>query len=198
VIDCLITEGLPGGGWRQDENALYIANLPYDTTTADMYTIFSCFGAVPPRGAKVMPGDGGQRRYGFINFLDSASAEFAVMAMDGVTQPDGTKLVVKLKNTGKDGEKGFGKDFAKNFGKGKWKSGNVDNGNKAADGPPPGVDADMYSRFEKKVESDGIMSAYDICKWYILEHLTHVTDEEEMKVLSDTMLKACTQLECKL
>ena len=49
----------------------------------------SCSGAIPPRGVKVMPGVAGQRLYGFVNFMDSANAEFAMMALNGVSQPDG-------------------------------------------------------------------------------------------------------------
>ena len=35
------------------------------------------------RAAKVMPGQVGQRLYGFVNFMDNANAEFAMMAMNG-------------------------------------------------------------------------------------------------------------------
>ena len=57
--------GLPGGGWRQEENALYVANLPYDSTAADLYTIFASFGAIPPRGVKVTPSN--LRMHSFAN-----------------------------------------------------------------------------------------------------------------------------------
>merc|ERR1712023_515088 len=42
---------------------------------------FSCFGAIPPRGVKVMPVLAGQRLYGFVNFMDEVNAEYAVAAM---------------------------------------------------------------------------------------------------------------------
>merc|ERR1712185_763369 len=81
MIDCLINEGLPGGNFKHDApgTALYLANLPHDTTEEDLYTIFATFGAIPPRGVKVMPGMPGQRTYGFCNFINPAHAEFAMM-----------------------------------------------------------------------------------------------------------------------
>merc|ERR1719375_402502 len=76
VIDQLIVEGLPGGRFDHNANSLYLTNLPPDTTNIDLYTIFSCFGAIPPRGVRVMPGIPGQRGYGFVNYIDHMAAEF--------------------------------------------------------------------------------------------------------------------------
>lgn len=187
MIDGLIAEGLPGGGWRQEENALYLANLPHDTTAEDLYTIFASFGAIPPRGVKVMPGSPGQRTFGFCNFMEAANAEFAMMAMNGVTQPDGCKLIVKLKQQKGKGEgKGKGGDFK-----------GYDGGDMASNGMstvPPGVDPLIWSRLQNKLKEDGVMSSYDISQWYIIEHLSHVADEEEMKVTCDMLLSACEKL----
>merc|ERR1719216_330257 len=46
---------LPGTeGIRPHTNQLYVRGLPSDTTDADLLEIFAPFGAIPPRGVKVM------------------------------------------------------------------------------------------------------------------------------------------------
>lgn len=187
MIEGLIAEGLPGGNWNHDENALYIANLPPDTTEHDLYIIFSCFGTMPPRGVKVMGGE--PRKFGFCNFMESASADFAVTALNGVIMPDGCKLVVRLKTP-----KGQGKGFQKSAKTDYWVP-------PAAVAPvkviqkPDAVDSVMWTRLQLKLNKSGKMSSYDISQWYILEFLGHVTDENEMKDLCDVLLAACAHLD---
>merc|ERR1719367_1108667 len=47
-------ENRPGTGWMNDQNALYVANLPADTTDLDLYRIFAPFGAIAPKGVRAM------------------------------------------------------------------------------------------------------------------------------------------------
>jgi len=98
---------LPGsqpGGYINDVNALYIANLPPDTNDLDLYKIFSSFGAVAPKGVRAMinKDDGTCKGIGFVNFLEPASVDTAVETLNGMDLPDGSRLVVKAKAGGKD------------------------------------------------------------------------------------------------
>lgn len=183
LVDGLIAEGLPGAAQDKESNALYVTNMPHDTTDADLYVIFASFGAIPPRGVRVMPTQPGNRSYGFVNFMESANAEFAMMAMNGVTQPDGAKLIVKQK--AKKGESTGGPEvrFATPFGASA----------PALSGPSAGVTPAMMARLQKKLAM-GPMSSYDISQWYIIEYLSHVTDEEEMKKTCDMLLTACSHM----
>merc|ERR1740138_598309 len=58
----LITAGaLPGGKYMNDnDNALFVGSLPNDTTTEDLYEIFSPFGAIAAKGCRAMYDDWGQ------------------------------------------------------------------------------------------------------------------------------------------
>jgi hypothetical protein len=183
VIDGLVREGLPGGWFNKDENALYVSNLPHDTTDKDLYVIFATFGAMPPRGVRVMPGTPGQRLWAFVNFMDSTTKEFAMMALNGVTQPDGCKLIVTEKKTR---ETLAAEKTAKAAGKGKGMLaiGGGDDG---------GLDSIMMSRLREKL-SQGTMNAYELSQWYIIEYLGHVTDENEMKTTCDQLLAASAKL----
>lgn len=181
VIDGLIKEGLPGAYWenrREVQNALYLNNLPPDTTDMDLYTIFASFGPVCPRGVKVMPGVPGHYRFGFINYMDAATAEFAVNAMNGVIMPDGAALVVKLKR-----QKGQATNPAPSP---------LAIATAAAAAPVP-VDPAMLARLKAKL-AQAPMGAYDLSQWYIIEHLSEIKDEGEMKRVCDMLLAACAQL----
>jgi RNA recognition motif-containing protein len=175
LVDSLIAEGLPGGKFDQNQNALYLTNLPYDVTAEDLYTVFGCFGAIPPRGVRVMPGTPGARCYGFVNFLDQTAAEFAVMAMNGVTQPDGYKLIVKLKN----------QNTSEQFGTGSLLP--IDNS------LPKDINPIMLARIQKKLK-EGKMSSYDISQWYICEYLENIEEEEDMKANCDALLSVCSYI----
>lgn len=98
LVDGLMKEGLPGSNLPKDTNALYVTNLPWDTTELDLYTVFAAFGAIPPRGCRVMPAsEPGARLYAFVNFMELQNAEFAATCLNGVLQPDGAKMFVKAK-----------------------------------------------------------------------------------------------------
>jgi len=185
LIDGLIAEGLPGGNHEKDKNSLYITNLPFDTTDEDLYIIFASFGAIPPRGVRIMPGTPGRRLYGFVNFIEETNAEFAMMAMNGVTQPDGYKLVVKLKTPKENTGKGGG-GAAYGGMMGGMMGGGAD---EAA-----GIDPTMLQKLRAKLKTGTANSAYDISQWYIVENLGHVTQESEMKSICDMLLAACTHL----
>mmetsp|Transcript_58196 Transcript_58196/g.123573 ORF Transcript_58196/g.123573 Transcript_58196/m.123573 type:complete len:253 (-) Transcript_58196:36-794(-) len=99
---------LPGGKWTNDENALFIGGLPYDTTDCDLYEIFSPFGAIPAAGVRAMTHeDGSCRGIGFVNFLDSTAAQTAIATLNGTMMPDGTTLRVCTK--GAPGQRSGGK-----------------------------------------------------------------------------------------
>merc|ERR1740117_1461564 len=102
--------------------------------------------------------------------------------MNGVTQPDGAKLVVKPK-TKKSDMVALGAGGLAAY------SGFAD----AAAAAPPGVTPAMMMRLQKKL-STGMMSSYDVSQWYILEYLGHVTSEAEMKSTCDQLLAACSHL----
>lgn len=92
-------KALPGGtGWINDENALYIANLPVDTADIDLYRIFAPFGAIAPKGVRAMLNeDGSCKGIGFVNFLDPMAAQAAVLTLNGTWLPDGSTLIVREK-----------------------------------------------------------------------------------------------------
>merc|ERR1712061_841331 len=107
---------LPGGKWANDENALFVGGLPPDTTTTDLYEIFSPFGAIPSGGCRAMMDDFGScKGIGFVNFSDQSVAQTAIMTLNGATMPDGTTLKVSTKQPSKSGDQG-----AKGKGKGKF------------------------------------------------------------------------------
>merc|ERR1719401_816221 len=109
----LVTAGaLPGGKWANDENALFVGGLPPDTTTDDLYEIFTPFGAIPSGGCKAMvdPESGTCKGIGFVNFLEMTAAQTAIMSLNGAAMPDGTMLKVSVKKEGGGGKaKGKGK-----------------------------------------------------------------------------------------
>lgn len=94
----LITGGLPGGDFDFDKNALQVGGLPPDTTDQDLYTIFSTFGPMPPRGARIRRRpDGACDGVGFVNYMESKSADMAITALSGIQLPDGQRLHVSVK-----------------------------------------------------------------------------------------------------
>jgi len=110
LVDGLLSSGaMPGGAkYQNDDNALYVGGLPYDTTDADLYLIFSPFGAIAPRGVRAMKGDDTPcKGFGFVNFLDTEGAQAAVQTLNGTQMPDGKVLKVSIK--GPQGAKGKGK-----------------------------------------------------------------------------------------
>lgn len=126
-----------------------------------------------------MPGIPGQRGYGFVNYIDHMAAEFAMMALNGVVQPDGCKLVVKRKNSGRDPEAG---------GPGTWAP------PKLEDETPKDLNPIMLERIKKKLAEGNKESSFDISQWYITEFLGHITEEAEMKTSCDQLLAVCAHL----
>merc|ERR1711933_326173 len=98
--ESLVTAGaLPGGKLAHDNgNALFIGGLPPDTTSEDLYEIFTPFGAVATRGCRVMCDDwGGCKGFGFVNYIDPQQAQVAIMTLNGASMPDGSTLKVSIK-----------------------------------------------------------------------------------------------------
>eukprot|EP00930_Biecheleria_cincta_P088149 TRINITY_DN7738_c0_g1_i2.p1 TRINITY_DN7738_c0_g1~~TRINITY_DN7738_c0_g1_i2.p1 ORF type:complete len:289 (+),score=42.56 TRINITY_DN7738_c0_g1_i2:74-940(+) len=102
LIEYLITEGLPGSQSPPGDNTLYVQGLPSDTTAHDLYVLFSPFGSISPRGCAVMPSKSGVGMccgYGFVNYIDSASGEMAMSALNGRQFGDGLVLQVRRKQS---------------------------------------------------------------------------------------------------
>jgi len=102
LIEYLLTEGLPGSLSGPGDNTLYVQGLPSDTTAHDLYVLFSPFGSISPRGCAVMPSKSGIGMccgYGFVNFIDSASGEMALSALNGRQFGEGLVLQVRRKQS---------------------------------------------------------------------------------------------------
>jgi len=97
-IDELVVGGLPGGMYDPELNCIYVGGLPEDTEPMHLYQIFAAFGPIPPRGARVdQDVDGKCSGFGFVNFMEAAGADMAVMALNGIQLTDGVKLEVRMK-----------------------------------------------------------------------------------------------------
>lgn len=93
---------LPGtkgfGNDANELNTLYIAGLPSDTEDMHLYRLFSPFGAITPKGARVVANpDGSCKGIGFVNFLEAAAAQAAIMTYNGAVMPDGSMMKVAVK-----------------------------------------------------------------------------------------------------
>jgi hypothetical protein len=92
----LINGGLPGGDRTGDMNCVCVKGLPPDCQPENMYQIFSPFGALPPKAARVETdgpdGTGNCTGTGYVSFLEPMSADMAVMALHGIELMDGTKM----------------------------------------------------------------------------------------------------------
>jgi len=94
-INELVVGGLPGGDQDPSLNLVYVAGLPPDCTSENLYQIFSTFGPLPPKGARVETLTTGQcDGSGSVNFMELVHADMAVMALNGIGLPNGTKLEV--------------------------------------------------------------------------------------------------------
>jgi len=93
---------LPGATELQNPEAiLYMTGLPPDTEEGDIYRLFNPFGAIAPKGVKVMKNlDGTCRVISFVNFMDPEAARAAIEVFNGVVMPDGSTFEVKLKDGG--------------------------------------------------------------------------------------------------
>jgi len=112
LVRSLVGQGkLPGGRkWENDENTLFVGGLPEDTTDLELYHIFSPFGAIATRGASARLDKESMRctGIGFVNYLDSESAQTAIRTLHGTMMSDGSTLSVKVKGPSKE-PKGKGK-----------------------------------------------------------------------------------------
>jgi RNA recognition motif-containing protein len=99
---------LPGGGQTvNDENTLFVAGLPYDTTDTDLYKIFAPFGPIKKATAMLDRDTGMCKGTGFVNMMEPNGTNMATQTLNGTMLPDGTWLTVKVKQEG--GGKGGGK-----------------------------------------------------------------------------------------
>ena len=62
---------------------LYVGNLPFKATEADLRTMFSQFGEVSSAKIVTDRDDGRSKGFGFIEMADDAAAEAAVAQLDG-------------------------------------------------------------------------------------------------------------------
>lgn len=96
-VEELIAGGLPGGDFDFNTNSVYVGGLPPDTTSHNLYEIFATFGSMPPRGAKIQPNATGEcAGFGYINYMERASADMAVLALNGIALADGQQLEVRI------------------------------------------------------------------------------------------------------
>eukprot|EP00933_Yihiella_yeosuensis_P032048 TRINITY_DN25632_c0_g1_i1.p1 TRINITY_DN25632_c0_g1~~TRINITY_DN25632_c0_g1_i1.p1 ORF type:complete len:176 (-),score=50.34 TRINITY_DN25632_c0_g1_i1:186-713(-) len=107
VRNLVQTQVLPGGvgRWDNDESkTLFVGGLPEDMTDLEMYTIFAPFGAIAPRGANAMKNKetGKCTGIGFVNYIETASAQSAIRTLHGVQFSDGSWLTVKKKGPPKE------------------------------------------------------------------------------------------------
>mmetsp|Transcript_5833 Transcript_5833/g.8273 ORF Transcript_5833/g.8273 Transcript_5833/m.8273 type:complete len:373 (-) Transcript_5833:128-1246(-) len=80
------------------ECQVFVTNLPKDTCDADLYRLFSPFGAIAPTGVKAMSHeDGSCKGFGFVDFCDPQSAAIAVQTLNGFQINETTSLGVALK-----------------------------------------------------------------------------------------------------
>ena len=64
-------------------NKLYVGNLPFNTTEADLRELFEQHGALASVNVIVDRETGRSRGFGFVEYDDSSSAEKAQRALDG-------------------------------------------------------------------------------------------------------------------
>jgi len=96
-INELVSGGLPGGDQDPGTNCVYVGGLPPDTTTQNLYEIFATFGSIPPKGTTIEKDVDGQcAGWGLVNFIESTSADMAVMALNGIDTNMG-KMEVRKK-----------------------------------------------------------------------------------------------------
>lgn len=91
---------MPGGtGYTSNnDNALYIAGLPPDTTDYYLYRLFSPLGAIAPKGVRTLTNeDGTCKGIAFVNYLEHHSAQMAISIYNGTIMPDGSRLKVAIK-----------------------------------------------------------------------------------------------------
>ena len=63
---------------------LYVGNLSFDATSADLNELFSPSGEVEDAIIVTRPGGGRPRGFGFVTMADEAAAESAIRQLDGL------------------------------------------------------------------------------------------------------------------
>lgn len=72
---------------------LYVGNLSYNATSADLQTLFAEYGAVEKADVLMDKMTGRSRGFGFVEMTNDAEAQAAIDGLNGKEQ-DGRKLVV--------------------------------------------------------------------------------------------------------
>merc|ERR1712060_998107 len=85
-----------GGRWNENDPTIWIGGLPADSTEVDVYELFSPFGAIPPRGVRLMKDreTGKFRGMATCAYLDRPAAESAIASMNRMSLRDGGSLRV--------------------------------------------------------------------------------------------------------
>ncbi len=89
---------------------IYVGNLPYSTTDAELTELFSAHGTVRRATVIIDRETGRSRGFGFVEMEDAAQGNAAIQAMNGQDM-GGRKLVVneaKPREQGGGGRGGFG------------------------------------------------------------------------------------------
>ena len=75
------------------DNKLYVGNLPYTTTDADLKNLFSSYGAVDSASVLMDKMSGRSRGFGFVEMTNDEEAMKAIETLNG-QEFEGRKLVV--------------------------------------------------------------------------------------------------------
>ena len=95
------------------QNKLYVGNLPFSTTSADLEKVFSDYGDIEEIKLITDRHTGHSRGFGFVTFVSQHAAETA-LAMNG-KEMDGRNLVVNIAK-----EKGGGRGSGGRGGRGRY------------------------------------------------------------------------------
>lgn len=99
--------GKGSGGRMPDENQLVVKGLPWNTTDLHLYQIFAPYGAIPSWGVKAMTDSQGNcDGTGYVDYFDPSSVQKAILAVPGKRLPDGSTLMVRVKQSTKGKQKG--------------------------------------------------------------------------------------------
>lgn len=105
VRSIIQAQAMPDGR-GSEESTIFVAGLPSDMTNLEMYQLFSAFGAIAHRGATALQDkeSGKCTGIGFVNFIESDSAQKAIRALNSFPFLDGSWLTVKKKGPPKEKE----------------------------------------------------------------------------------------------
>jgi len=87
---------------------LYVGNLSWNTTDADLRETFSQFGEITEATVITDRDTGRSRGFGFVTFEDSASSEKAIATLDGSNLDGRTIKVNEAKPRRENGGGGYG------------------------------------------------------------------------------------------